>query len=124
MSLIRCPECNKAISSTVDSCPHCGYRLTQMEIDQALEEARRNPVSIDQQPGTVIVRNEIGSDDSEGRGIWGGGFVLGFLLGLIGLIIGVCCEKKTRKGAIAGFLVQFVIGIIIACSIVARSGNV
>ena len=125
MSLIKCPECSKAISSTVDSCPHCGYRLTQMEINQALDDAKINPVSVDdQQPGTVIVRNEVVSDNSEERGTWGGGFFLGLILGLIGLIIGACCEKKTRKGAIAGFLVQFIIGIIIACAIVSGSGNI
>ena len=27
MALIRCPECNKEISDTAISCPHCGYIL-------------------------------------------------------------------------------------------------
>lgn len=27
MALIRCPECNKEISDTVDTCIHCGYKL-------------------------------------------------------------------------------------------------
>lgn len=28
MALITCPECNKQISETAKSCPHCGYLLT------------------------------------------------------------------------------------------------
>ena len=27
MSLIRCPECNKDVSSYAESCPHCGYPI-------------------------------------------------------------------------------------------------
>jgi RNA polymerase subunit RPABC4/transcription elongation factor Spt4 len=25
MALVNCPECNKQISDTADSCPDCGY---------------------------------------------------------------------------------------------------
>lgn len=27
MALIKCPECGKEISDTIDQCPHCGYRI-------------------------------------------------------------------------------------------------
>jgi len=27
MSLIKCPECNKQVSSKGETCPHCGYKL-------------------------------------------------------------------------------------------------
>ena len=27
MSLINCPECNKEISDSAKSCPHCGYKF-------------------------------------------------------------------------------------------------
>ena len=27
MALIECPECNKQVSETVKTCPHCGYKL-------------------------------------------------------------------------------------------------
>lgn len=30
MSLIKCPECNKEISNTIDSCPHCGFKLKKI----------------------------------------------------------------------------------------------
>ena len=29
MSLIKCPDCGKAISDTVDACPKCGYKFTE-----------------------------------------------------------------------------------------------
>lgn len=28
MALIRCPECNKDVSNTAETCPHCGFRIT------------------------------------------------------------------------------------------------
>ena len=33
MALINCPECNKEISDTTKSCPHCGYSIKE-EITQ------------------------------------------------------------------------------------------
>lgn len=27
MALIKCPECQKEVSDTAETCPHCGYRL-------------------------------------------------------------------------------------------------
>ena len=50
MALIKCPECQQPISSTVKSCPHCGYVLSDEEKIKALEEALDNPVSF---PKTV-----------------------------------------------------------------------
>ena len=29
MALIRCPECNKEVSDSASSCPHCGYPLKE-----------------------------------------------------------------------------------------------
>lgn len=29
MALIKCPECNKEISDSVDKCIHCGYKVKQ-----------------------------------------------------------------------------------------------
>ena len=33
MALIRCPECDREMSDTLDACPHCGYRLTEANVD-------------------------------------------------------------------------------------------
>ncbi len=30
MALIKCPECNKDVSDTAETCPHCGYRLKKV----------------------------------------------------------------------------------------------
>ena len=32
MALIKCPECNKEISDSVDTCIHCGYRLNNKKM--------------------------------------------------------------------------------------------
>jgi tetratricopeptide (TPR) repeat protein len=34
MSLIRCPECSKEISSHVSACPHCGYPINIKDINR------------------------------------------------------------------------------------------
>lgn len=31
MSLIKCPECNKEVSDSIDACIHCGYRLNNAQ---------------------------------------------------------------------------------------------
>ena len=31
MALIKCPECNRDVSSTADICPHCGYKLLKQK---------------------------------------------------------------------------------------------
>ncbi len=38
MALIRCPECNKQISETVESCPHCGYKFSSGETKKVKEK--------------------------------------------------------------------------------------
>ena len=113
MSLIKCPECKKTISSTVDSCPHCGYKLSNAEKELALAEAEVNPPSIEEKPTTTVINNNQTSvPKDEGSG--GGGFVLGILLGIFGLIIAIAVGKsKTKSGAVGGFIVQAIIGLII-----------
>ena len=34
MALIKCPECGKEISNQTKSCPHCGYRLNSMSLEE------------------------------------------------------------------------------------------
>lgn len=47
------------------------------------------------------------------EGSYGGGFALGFLLGLAGLIIAIAINKEqTKKGAITGFLIQLGIAVV------------
>ncbi len=47
------------------------------------------------------------------EGSYGGGFALGFLLGLAGLIIAIAINKEqTKKGAITGYLIQLGIAVV------------
>jgi hypothetical protein len=39
MALFNCPECKREISSTADSCPHCGHKNKKITSKQATEEA-------------------------------------------------------------------------------------
>ena len=96
MALIRCLECKKTVSTTLDACPHCGFKLSKEDKEEALEEA------IDEKR----------SKSEEDEGSFGGGFALGFILSVIGLIVAICAGgKATRNGAVIGFFIQiFVVG--------------
>ena len=41
MALIICPECKKQISDTVDSCPSCGYKISEDEMDELKSAAKK-----------------------------------------------------------------------------------
>lgn len=32
MALIQCPECNKQVSDSAKTCPHCGYKLNVQQV--------------------------------------------------------------------------------------------
>lgn len=100
MALIRCPECKKMVSTTLDACPHCGFRLSKQDKEETLEEAIDN----------LIEDND--EKNIEDEGSFGGGFVLGFILSAVGLIVAICAGgKATRNGAVLGFFIQiFVVG--------------
>lgn len=47
MSLIKCPECNKEVSSQSDKCPHCGYPLNRtQEAPHNAEKKKPSPALI------------------------------------------------------------------------------
>ncbi len=45
MSLIKCPECGREISSFADFCPHCGFPMKKTE-EKPKKEENRNLVSL------------------------------------------------------------------------------
>lgn len=95
MALIRCPECNHEVSDSAEICPNCGYRIKKY-----------SSTIVNNQQSTPHYYQDVGS--------YGGGWALGFFLGLIGLIIGIAIDKsETKRGAIHGFLVELVLGSII-----------
>lgn len=100
--LIKCPECKQTISSTVDACPHCGYKISEEQKKRAIEEAV-----------TVPSKNQTQSD-YKSQGSFGAGFAIGFFLSFIGLIIAHAIKQsKTKRGALAGFIVEIGIGLIV-----------
>lgn len=38
MALTKCPECGKEVSTSAETCPHCGYPLKVNQADKALVE--------------------------------------------------------------------------------------
>ena len=110
MSLIRCPECKRIISSTVEACPHCGYRLSDAEKEIALEDAKNNPIDVGYETTATTTQNS----EPEDEGSSGAGFALGLLLGIFGLLIALAVGKKnTKSGALGGFIIQALIGLFI-----------
>lgn len=70
MSLIKCPECNKEISTFAESCPHCGYPLKKLQpninkhIIFNIEEQKEQQVfglpnvHLHARPGFVLIYDE------------------------------------------------------------------
>lgn len=46
MALINCPECNKEISDTARSCPHCGYKMKMMNPEKIAKYKRITSILI------------------------------------------------------------------------------
>ena len=108
MAMIRCPECKCEFSSSINTCPYCGYDLSSEEKEVAIKQAAANPLPKEmrrESPRAVYTGDE---------GSYGAGVALGFLLGLVGLIVGIAIDKsETKKGALHGFLAQLVLGVVI-----------
>jgi hypothetical protein len=41
MAMITCPDCNKKISESADSCPNCGYKLTPEKIAEIKKKGQQ-----------------------------------------------------------------------------------
>lgn len=46
MALINCPECNREISDTVKSCPHCGFELKPKQTNEPVNNTVNKPNGI------------------------------------------------------------------------------
>ena len=44
MAIIKCPECGKEISDTVDTCIHCGYKIKNNKEDDDNKNKKFNPL--------------------------------------------------------------------------------
>lgn len=93
MSLIKCPDCGKEISSHAESCPHCGYPLKKKS------EIR---------PTNSIVEDEF--DVRTFGAFFGSGLLL---VGGIVTIIGGIVAREGKSGQDLGFFIGFGIFMII-----------
>ena len=62
------------------------------------------------------------------EGSYGGGFALGFFLGIAGLLVAITLDKpETRRGAAHGFITAVVtvavISVCVLCGVISATGN-
>ncbi len=88
-----CRKCGKEIDDEAVFCTHCGC---------AVNDSKPNATS------------NVGSPEANKKTL---GIVLGFFIGIIGLIIGICMypnESEERETFISGWVKGFVIAIVIS----------
>lgn len=78
MALIICPECEKEISDTANSCPHCGYKLSN-DSNFKKTEVHSLPAKKGVGAGNLFI----------GIILLITGIITMFLLGIFGIIIGI-----------------------------------
>ena len=88
MSLIRCPECSKQVSSTAQSCPNCGFNVVYY-----VENGKTQPVNDTPSHNTkeIIIDEELEKEiKKEYRPL----FVISFLFIIVGFIAGIVFMSK------------------------------
>ena len=58
MSLIKCPECGKEVSTAAETCPHCGYPLKKKNQNESPK-----PVTYETQTVTIVYWTKDGLDE-------------------------------------------------------------
>ena len=83
-----------------------------------------NNIIINKSGGIYTPPKEESFMSERDEGSYGIGFLLGFILGLIGLVVALAIDKEqTKKGAIAGFITEIVVGIIAVFCVFASLGS-
>ena len=91
----KCSNCGHVFEGQQPYCSQCGHRMTYSSVEES-------------KPAYIAENN---SNSVPRTGNYALGFVLGFFLGLIGLIIAIVMnEDETKRGGIVGFLVSIVLG--------------
>lgn len=111
---VYCKKCGRNIGADKAFCPYCG---TQRGVEVASSEPAVQQAAPQQQsaPVTVNVTNNVASDDAPNMGF----AILGFFFPLIGLILWLIWKDQTPlkakscgKGALIGFIVSIVAGVV------------
>ena len=151
---VICPFCGKETPKEEMFCKHCeGYlgnlnhiKNEQTSSPKAAKTQKVTETKVCQSCRNVIPKNSIYCPickkmadtqpvqySNSSQGSYGAGWALGFFLGLIGLIIGLCIDKsETKRGAIAGFIVAVVLSFIVTifgvgcvmCSVNSYMGSI
>lgn len=91
MALIKCTECGKRISDTVESCPNCGFVLTKekkFEGYKLLQEEKKKP----------------------GIGLYS--VIFGILIPIVGFILGIVGIVKKEKYSVYGIFISLFMTIL------------
>ena len=105
MALTRCPECNKKVSDTAETCPHCGYRLKK-------QTPRPTTIYYNNRASNIVER------DHDMKHV--GGIVAGIIGIIAAILLFACCGLPVAK-AFWEIRTTFIIGgiIILIVSIIA-----
>ena len=105
MALIECPECKQKVSSEAKSCPHCGYPLKQIVVDE--------------KPKTEEIRESFTVGYRSGPGGIVGAVVVVLLFGLLAIIGGIFALIYSLGESFITFLGVFCIPVGVAFIILA-----
>lgn len=132
-----CKYCGKEVQSTDGFCEHCESYLGSDAPAKTTIDPTPQPTKTCMACGRQIPKEKFycpicgqmanmpskptSSSSTSTQGSFGVGFLFGFLFSLLGILIAVLVgQSETKRGAYAGFLVQAVIGIILAICLVAN----
>ncbi len=83
MALIKCPECKKEVSNTIETCIHCGFKLTNTNVT-IIQNNQSNNEKIN-----TSIKNKKSSEEEEPSGCAGCGCIIFIILILVALFFGV-----------------------------------
>lgn len=79
MALIKCPECKKEVSNTIETCIHCGFKLTNTNVT-IIQNNQSNNEKIN-----TSIKNKKLSEEEEPSGCAGCGCIIFIILILVAL---------------------------------------
>jgi len=95
MPIKKCPECGGKVSSTLDTCPHCGYRLKEVVEPEVIDV-------IDTPKEVVLANRKKCDNETIGIvllivGVVATGFIVGIFLIVIGALMWVDASNNNKN---------------------------